>query len=70
MIHVENLTKRFGHFTAEGYVSLAVAKGSFFGFLGPNGSGKSTGIRRFRRLPARGPGVSSGHARLESVPVS
>ena len=45
MIECENLTKRFGHFTAVENVSFAVDKGSIFGFLGPNGSGKSTVIR-------------------------
>src|SRR6059036_82349 len=45
MIQCENLTKRFGPFTAVDHVTLAVAKGSIFGFLGPNGSGKSTVIR-------------------------
>jgi len=45
MIVCENLTKRFGSFTAVDRVTLSVAKGSIFGFLGPNGSGKSTVIR-------------------------
>src|SRR5213596_2477696 len=45
MIPCENLTKRFGHFTAVDHVSFSVARGSIFGFLGPNGSGKSTVIR-------------------------
>src|ERR1044071_8822490 len=45
MIACENLTKRFGHFTAVDHVSFTVGKGSIFGFLGPNGSGKSTVIR-------------------------
>src|SRR5436190_16751234 len=45
MIECENLTKRFGHFTAVDHVSLKVEKGSIFSFLGPNGSGKSTVIR-------------------------
>ena len=45
MIVCENLTKRFGHFTAVDHVSFSVGKGSIFGFLGPNGSGKSTVIR-------------------------
>jgi ABC-2 type transport system ATP-binding protein len=39
MISVQNLTKRFGHFTAVDGVSFSVGKGSIFGFLGPNGSG-------------------------------
>src|SRR3954466_7139523 len=45
MIECENLTRRFGHFTAVDHVSFKVAKGAIFGFLGPNGSGKSTVIR-------------------------
>src|SRR2546428_9112570 len=45
MIACENLTKRFGHFTAVDHVSFTISKGSIFGFLGPNGSGKSTVIR-------------------------
>src|SRR5262245_9640910 len=45
MIECQNLTKRFGSFTAVDHVSFSVEKGSIFGFLGPNGSGKSTVIR-------------------------
>ena len=45
MIECENLTKRFGNFTAVDHVTFSVARGSIFGFLGPNGSGKSTVIR-------------------------
>ena len=39
------LTRRFGAFTAVDQISLAVQRGSFFGFLGPNGAGKSTTIK-------------------------
>jgi ABC-type multidrug transport system ATPase subunit len=45
IIICENLTKRFGTFTAVDHVSFSIGKGSIFGFLGPNGSGKSTVIR-------------------------
>lgn len=45
MIQCENLTKRFGAFTAVDGVSFSISKGSIFGFLGPNGSGKSTVMR-------------------------
>jgi ABC-type multidrug transport system ATPase subunit len=45
MIECDNLTKRFGHFTAVDNVSLRVERGSIFGFLGHNGSGKTTVIR-------------------------
>ena len=45
MIAVENLTRRFGDFTAVDAVSFEVKRGAIFGFLGPNGAGKSTVIR-------------------------
>lgn len=44
-IEVENLTKKFGDFTAVDNISFKIPKGIIFGFLGPNGSGKSTTIR-------------------------
>lgn len=44
-IVVENLTKKFGSFTAVNNISFSIPKGCIFGFLGPNGSGKSTTIR-------------------------
>jgi len=42
---VENLTKRFGSFTALDRVTFEAHRGEIFGFLGPNGAGKSTTIR-------------------------
>jgi ABC-type multidrug transport system ATPase subunit len=44
-IHTDQLTKTFGQQVAVGELSLAVPRGSVFGFLGPNGSGKTTTIR-------------------------
>jgi ABC-2 type transport system ATP-binding protein len=41
----EDLTKRFGTFTAVDRISFAAHRGEIFGFLGPNGAGKSTTIR-------------------------
>lgn len=45
VIEVQNLTKRFGKFTALDKVNLNVNKGEVHGFIGPNGAGKSTTIR-------------------------
>src|SRR3982750_2223047 len=43
-IRISNLVKNYGTVVAVENLSLAVPKGSMFGFLGPNGSGKSTTI--------------------------
>jgi len=44
-IEVEDLTKRFGDFTAVDRLSFVVEEGELFGFLGPNGAGKTTTVR-------------------------
>lgn len=44
-LRVENVTKRFGEFTAVDDLSFNVRAGRVFGFLGPNGAGKTTTIR-------------------------
>ncbi len=49
-IRCENLSKRFGKFIALDGLSLAVERGSAFGFLGPNGAGKTTTLRLFTGL--------------------
>jgi ABC-2 type transport system ATP-binding protein len=45
VLELENVTKRFGSFTAVNDVSLKIPRGSIYGFLGPNGAGKTTTIR-------------------------
>jgi ABC-type multidrug transport system ATPase subunit len=64
-ISVENLTRKFGHFTAVQDVSFEIKAGSIFGFLGPNGSGKSTVIRMLCGLLA----PTSGKALVDGVDV-
>ena len=45
VIEVENLTKKFGDFTAVNSISFKVKKGEIFGFLGANGAGKTTAMK-------------------------
>lgn len=42
MIQVENITKRYGSFTAVNKINFEIEEGEIVGFLGPNGAGKST----------------------------
>jgi ABC-2 type transport system ATP-binding protein len=61
-IRADQLTKRFGDFTAVDAVSFAVARGEVFGFLGPNGAGKTTTIKMLAGLlvPTSGSGAVAG----------
>jgi ABC-2 type transport system ATP-binding protein len=45
IMRFDDVTKRFGDFTAVDALSFAVAEGGVFGFLGGNGAGKTTSLR-------------------------
>ncbi|MDE7478220.1 MAG: ABC transporter ATP-binding protein [Lachnospiraceae bacterium] len=45
MLYINNLTKKYGSFTAVDQLSLHIPEGDLFGFVGPNGAGKTTTIR-------------------------
>ena len=62
VISVENLTKKFGSFTAVDNISFDVKKGEIFGFLGANGAGKTTAMRMLTGLsyPSSGKGFVAG----------
>lgn len=62
-IDVNELTIRFGSFTAVDKVSFDVKEGEIFGFLGANGAGKSTTIRMLCGLlrPSSGYAVVGGY---------
>lgn len=56
------LTKKFGDFTAVDHISFEVEKGEIFGFLGANGAGKTTAMRMFCGLsiPTSGEATVAG----------
>ena len=62
VITAENLTKKFGDFTAVDHISFSVEKGEIFGFLGANGAGKTTAMRMLCGLsiPSGGSGQVAG----------
>jgi ABC-2 type transport system ATP-binding protein len=62
IVVAEDLTKRFGDFTAVDGVNFAVRPGEIFGFLGPNGAGKTTTIKMLTGLtsPTSGRGEVAG----------
>ncbi|CAM5761244.1 Ribosome-associated ATPase [Labrys miyagiensis] len=59
-IEAQDLTMRFGDFTAVDKVSFAIPRGEIFGFLGSNGCGKTTTMKMLTGLLA----ASEGSAKL------
>jgi ABC-2 type transport system ATP-binding protein len=59
VIHVENLTRRFGDFVAVDHINFEVNEGEVVGYLGPNGSGKTTTIRMLLGLLAPSEGEAT-----------
>ena len=50
VIKLENLTKKFGNFTAVNKINLEVCKGETIGLVGPNGAGKTTTIKMIAKI--------------------
>ncbi|MDY0083011.1 MAG: ABC transporter ATP-binding protein [Ignavibacteriaceae bacterium] len=63
-IEVNNLTKKFGDFTAVDSINFDVKQGEIFGFLGANGAGKSTTIRMLIGVlgPTSGDAMVAGYS--------
>ncbi|MEO5901455.1 MAG: ATP-binding cassette domain-containing protein [Ilumatobacteraceae bacterium] len=69
MIHLEHITKRYGHHTAVDDVSFTCEPGSITGFLGPNGAGKSTTLRMLTGLtPPTSGNVTVAGVRYADLP--
>jgi len=49
-IRLTNVTKRFNGVAAVDRLTLAVPRGSIYGFIGPNGSGKTTTLRMIMNI--------------------
>nr|WP_320115199.1 ribosome-associated ATPase/putative transporter RbbA [uncultured Desulfuromonas sp.] len=64
-IQAEDLTRRFGDFTAVDHVSFTIRRGEIFGFLGSNGCGKTTTMKMLTGLLP----TSEGRAWLFGQPV-
>lgn len=50
LLIVENVTKKYGDYTALDNVNISVPKGSVYGLLGPNGAGKTTLMRIINQI--------------------
>lgn len=63
VIRLDELTIRYGTFTAVDRLNLAIYPGELFGLLGPNGAGKTTTIRVLigQRKPSGGGVTVCGH---------
>jgi len=63
VITANELTKKFGDFTAVDKISFEVNKGEIFGFLGANGAGKTTAMRMLcgLSLPTSGSATVAGY---------
>jgi len=65
IIEVQNLTKKYGSFTAVDGISFEVQTGETFGILGPNGAGKTTTLEMIEGLKS----ITSGNATLDGHDV-
>jgi ABC-2 type transport system ATP-binding protein len=67
LIEVQQLTKRYGPFTAVNDISFRVERGEILGFLGPNGAGKTTTMRVLTGYmpPTEGKAIVAGYDVME-----
>jgi ABC-2 type transport system ATP-binding protein len=65
-LKIENVTKRFGSFTAVDQLSIEIPEKEMFGFLGANGAGKTTTFRMILGLID----PSEGNVSWDSKPIN
>ena len=66
VLEINNLTRRFGAFTAVDVLTLSVNAGEVFGLLGSNGAGKTTTIKMLTMLLP----PTSGEARVAGFSIT
>ena len=69
-VHLHDIVKRFGTFTAVHKTSLEIPEGAFVTLLGPSGCGKTTTLRMIAGLldPSEGE-IRIGERRMNDVPI-
>lgn len=66
----ENLTKKYGNFTAVNEINLEVRRGEIIGLVGPNGAGKTTTIKMMAKILRPNSGrilIRTNHSELEDL---
>ncbi|MFX1353874.1 MAG: ATP-binding cassette domain-containing protein, partial [Promethearchaeota archaeon] len=70
VIKLENITKKFGNFTAVNEINLEVCRGETVGLVGPNGAGKTTTIKMIAKILRPNSGkilIRTNHGELEDL---
>lgn len=70
VIKLENLTKKFGNFTAVNSINLEVCRGETIGLVGPNGAGKTTTIKMIAKILRPNAGkilIRTNHSGLQDL---
>ena len=71
LIKVNQLTKKFGPFTAVDNISFNLDRGEVLGFLGPNGAGKTTTMRMITGfLPPTSGNVLISGSNIQEFPIA
>ncbi len=70
VIRLENLTKKYGKFTAVNEINFEVHRGEIIGLVGPNGAGKTTTIKMIAKILRPNSGrilIRTNHSELEDL---